>query len=639
MRSPSPALALRQARQQLLTHGECLPGTVSERLALSWRRSMAAGLTPTGRLGPVEHSTAGVLRHTLAHNHALLAHSRPVMEYLFDQVRHSQSVVVLADQRGTLMHTLGDGYFLNKAERVALSCGASWHEEQRGTNAIGTALAERDAVQIHGAEHFLERNGFLTCAASPIFSATGDLMGILDISGDHRSGSSHTLGLVSTAARMIENRLVVAGAKRGLRLHLHTQAEGIGTVAEGIVALSDDGWIVGANRAALTLLRLTAADMGASLLEHVVETPLQALLTHHRRRAQVPIVLRLRNGATVFAQVVADACTLSVASSVVTPPASARPEDALARLNTGDLQWRAASDKASKVLDKGIPVLIQGESGVGKELLARALHDSSDRASAPFVAINCAAIAENLIEAELFGYAPGAFTGAKKEGSLGRLREAQGGTVFLDEIGDMPLPLQTRLLRVLQERKVTPVGSGKVVDVDFWLICATHCKLREAAQTGHFRQDLYYRINGLTVQLPALRERTDFDALTRKLLGELHPAHEVVLEPGLAKALAAYAWPGNLRQYATLLRTTCAMLEPDEAMIEWQHLPDDIAQALLEDAVQPPAVQQALPHTLEDVSRIAMRQALESARGNMSAAARMLGISRQTLYRKLAASA
>lgn len=635
MRSPSHVLAVRQARQQLLAHGECPPGTVSERLAHSWRRSLQAGLNPAGRLGPIEHSSATLLRQTLANNHALLSHSRPVMEYLFEQVRHSQSVVVLADQRGTLMHTLGDAYFLGKAERVALACGASWHEEQRGTNAIGTALAERGAVQIHGAEHFLERNGFLTCAASPIFSGTGDLLGILDISGDHRSGSAHTLGLVSTAARMIENRLVVAGAKRGMRLHLHAQPEGIGTVAEGILTLSDDGWIFSANRAALQLLNLSLSDVGTSLLDQAVETSLQALLNHHQRRAQLPMALRLRNGATVFTQIHADAGTVN--TNVPSKAAGTAPrQDALACLDTGDTRWRASADKARKVLDKGIPILVQGESGVGKELFARALHDSSARSAAPFVAINCAAIAENLIEAELFGYAPGAFTGARKEGSMGRLREAQGGTVFLDEIGDMPLGLQTRLLRVLQERKVTPVGSGKAVEVDFALVCATHCKLREAAENGRFRQDLYYRINGLTVQLPALREREDFAALTAKLLRELHPQADVEMDTALLTQLAAYTWPGNLRQYANMLRTACAMLEPGDTHIGWQHLPDDMTEVLVEMGSTAAVGASEVARNLEDVSRIAIRQALEAARGNMSAAARVLGISRQTLYRKLA---
>jgi hypothetical protein len=263
--TPSPLLALQQARRHLLEHGHCPTGLVDERLARSWGRSMAAGLAPTGR-AMADLPSPGDLRQAMAGNHSLLSHSRPIMEYLFDQVRHSHSVVVLADRAGMLMHTLGSPGFIDKAERVALTCGASWHEAHRGTNAIGTALAEGNAVEVHGGEHFLERNSFLTCAASPILSATGELLGILDISGDHRNGHAHTLGLVSTAARMIENRLLVATCKRNIRLHLHREPEGIGSVAEGIVAVSADGWIVGANRVGLTQLGLHAGDVGATPL-------------------------------------------------------------------------------------------------------------------------------------------------------------------------------------------------------------------------------------------------------------------------------------------------------------------------------------------------------------------------------------
>jgi transcriptional regulator with PAS, ATPase and Fis domain len=197
---------------------------------------------------------------------------------------------------------------------------------------------------------------------------------------------------------------------------------------------------------------------------------------------------------------------------------------------------------------------------VGKELFARAVHDSGPRRSKPFVAINCAAVPENLIEAELFGYAPGAFTGARRDGSPGRVREAQGGTLFLDEIGDMPLPMQARLLRVLQERQVSPLGGGPSVTVDFALMCATHCKLREAAEQGRFRSDLYYRINGLTLQLPPLRERTDFAVLTKRLLHDLNPGRLVGMAPKLLERLRQHPWPGNLRQYANVLRTASAML-------------------------------------------------------------------------------
>jgi transcriptional regulator with PAS, ATPase and Fis domain len=319
--------------------------------------------------------------------------------------------------------------------------------------------------------------------------------------------------------------------------------------------------------------------------------------------------------------------------------------DALQMLDTGDVRWRAAADKVRRVLDKPIPLLIQGESGVGKELFARAAHDSGPRRSKPFVAINCAAVPENLIEAELFGYAPGAFTGAKREGSPGRLRQAEGGTLFLDEIGDMPLPMQARLLRVLQERQVTPLGGGQAVAVDFYLICASHRKLREEAAAGRFRNDLYYRINGLTVLLPPLRERSDFAVLTTRLLADLNPGRVVQVVPELLRRLGQYTWPGNLRQYANVLRTASAMLEPHEAQIDWMHLPDDVQEdltALLPMDVSPVQVlslvlpaSAAPSHNLQALSQAAIRAALENCGGNISQAAKCLGISRQTLYRKL----
>jgi transcriptional regulator of acetoin/glycerol metabolism len=636
VRHSTPALALRHARQQLIEHGTTPPGAINERLARSWQRSLEAGLLPMGRLSTNDHANAGELRHALARNHELLAHSRPVMEYLFEQVRHSQSVVILADSHSTIMHTLGDAYFLNKAARVALATGASWHEQHRGTNAIGTALAEKCAVEIHGAEHFLERNGFLTCAAAPIMASCGKLLGVLDITGDQHNGHPHTLGLVSMAARMIENRLLVATCRRDIRLHLHAHAEGIGTVAEGIIAISEEGLIIGANRIGLALLQLDAANIGSTSLSSVLDIRLDELLSRHQRRPGQAMQLHGQAGSTLFVQVQSDP---GMSPAIKATPVAAPQEavmDALSCLDTGDLRWRNASDKARRVLDKPIPILIQGDSGVGKEYFARAAHDSSARRAGPFVAINCAAIPEHLIEAELFGYAPGAFTGAKKEGSLGRLREAHHGTLFLDEIGDMPLNMQTRLLRVLQERSVTPLGDGRAIEVDFALICATHCKLREAAEQGTFRSDLYYRINGLTIQLPPLRERTDFQALAERLLASLNPGQEIHLAAEVLGRMSTHSWPGNLRQLASVLRTASAMLDAGQDCIDWHHLPDDIAEELLLPQAAPGKSGPGLAaENLDDISRSAIRQALENSRGNISMAARKLGISRQTLYRKL----
>ena len=628
------------------------PPTPSNTIARSWQRSLAAGLQPEGHCQGNIHCTDAELRQNLERNHRLLSHSIPVMQYLFEQVRRNQNIVILADQNGTLMHTLGDALFLDKAQRVALSRGASWQENHRGTNAIGTALIEGTGVEIHGNEHFLMRHHFLTCTAAPIRACDGRLLGVLDISGEEHHGHPHSLGLVTTAANMIENRLLMEQHSQSIRLHFHTLREGIGTVAEGIVALSPDGVIVGANRAAAAWLQGMACTLGLTHIEQLVDIRLRSLLDHALRQPQTPLRLhwlhRMNGISSVFARVdmppQAPLQTPTSTRSPVTISAFNLP-DALGELDTGDAQWRSAADKVRRVMDKPIPILIQGESGAGKEFLARAIHDSSTRRDKPFVAINCAAIPDNLIEAELFGYSSGAFTGARKEGSIGRFREAHGGTLFLDEIGDMPLAMQTRLLRVLQERSVTPLGGGKTVAVDFSLICATHCQLRERAQDGRFRSDLYYRINGLTVYLPSLRERSDFEAIVRNMLkNPQNPSNRLWIEQKLLSKMKQYHWPGNLRQLASVLRTASAMLDPHETQIDWQHLPDDLQQELTEsatDETSPTAAQSAAStiatsgknlHTLE---KEAIEKALEASQGNISQAARMLGISRQTLYRKM----
>ncbi|WP_269632347.1 sigma-54-dependent Fis family transcriptional regulator [Pelomonas sp. BJYL3] len=633
-----PAQQLRLARQRLTEQGLVPSPGVDALLARSWQRSLTAGLSPVGRLHCQDNLAGPELQRSRALSHELICHSEPVMEHLFEQVRHSHSMVILADPQGVLMHTRGDLDFLSKAERVALTCGASWAESQRGTNAIGTALAEAQEVEIHGAEHYLERNGFLTCAAAPIVSAQGQLMGILDISGEQRSRHPHTLGLVGTAARMIENSLVMASCRHQLVLQFHARAEGIGSVAQGLLAFSEDGWLVGANRKGLALLGLGVADLQRSAWSQLFERGMQAWLGSLRQSGGRPLLLRTQRGEAFYAQLQGRGpAVLTLAPKTGSAPLApqAPQEDALQRLDSGDARWRAAADKARRVLGKDIPLLVLGESGVGKELFAKALHEISPRRGRPFVALNCAALPESLIEAELFGYAPGAFTGARSQGAAGRLREAQGGTLFLDEIGDMPLALQTRLLRVLQEREVQPLGGGAPVALDVQLLCATHQSLAQAVSEGRFRADLYYRINGLALQLPPLRERSDLEALLDRLLQSLAPDQGLTLEPALREAFRAYDWPGNLRQLHQVLRTAVALLSPQESRIGWAHLPDDLLPQLQQ--------RQHLPggrpaQNLRELSQQAIAQALENTRGNVSAAARQLGIARQTLYRRLQAS-
>jgi len=622
---------LQQARWQLLESGRCPRGVLDERLARSWQRSLKIGLRPGGRCPVADNLEQHAVKALRERHHALLVHARPIMQYLCEQLSGSHNMVVLADPDAILVDTCGDGDFLDRAARVALTTGALWSERHRGTNGIGTALAEQSAIQVSGAEHFLERNGFMTCASAPIFSGAGQILGIVDISGDHDSDAPPTLGLVRTAAQMIENQLLIHD-ERHHRLHLHAHRQGLGTVAEGIVQVADDGRIVGGNRAGLSLLHLSLADLGGVALDAVLGVALDEVLARQHGDRQSAQRVRLADDSLVFARCVP--LQRRARSATIIP--TARP-DALARLYTGDLRWRKAGERVRRVLDKPIALLIQGESGVGKEYFARAAHESGPRRKGPFVAINCAALPESLIESELFGYRPGAFTGGRRDGYAGLLREADGGTLFLDEIGDMPLALQTRLLRVLQERKVTPLGGGKAVAVDFALISASNRVLLAEVEQGRFRVDLYYRINGLSIALPPLRERTDLDVLIARILEQLEPDRRLALHPALAEQLRGYPWPGNLRQLANVLQTACALLDADEECISWQHLPEDLQAQLQKQFTAARAAPVSVPtQNLQALSRAVIARTVEECCGNISQAARLLGISRQTVYRKLA---
>jgi transcriptional regulator of acetoin/glycerol metabolism len=592
------------------------------------------------------NASGAQLARELERQRELVAHARPVMEFLHEQTRESDSMSILAGSDGMLLHTLGDPQFVGRAERVALRLGAIWQEQFRGTNAIGTALADARAVVVHAEEHYLERNGFLTCAAVPIHDPKGRILGALDVSGDHRGYHRHTLGLVRSAARMIEHRLFDTRHDprqwSGLRLRFHIQPEGIGTVAEGLLAVTEDGQLAGANAAALELLDLDWKRLTHTRVDAVLAESLAQLMDWGQRSSATPHVVHTRGARAVWVRVEAGRLPHVARHGLVTDirasVAVVQGADALAVLDTGDAVFQTAIARARKLMGKPIAILLQGESGVGKEVFARAAHRSGPRGEQPFVAVNCAALPENLIEAELFGYQGGAFTGARREGAPGRIREAHGGTLFLDEIGDMPLPLQARLLRVLQDRVVVPLGGGKPVGVDFALVCATHRDLTTEMQAGRFREDLYYRLNGLTLRLPPLRERTDLNQLLQRELQSLMPERAATVSPEVMNAMQGYRWPGNVRQLFNALRTACALLEPDDEAIDWEHLPDDLLLALKPQTAAPrsgsPGDATDIPADLRTLSRQTIERTVAECEGNLSEAARVLGISRNTLYRR-----
>ncbi len=643
---------VQQARDVFFGRGEVPDRLVERALIRSWERCRRAGLDFLAVRDSGAVASVAALRDACERHRHLLAHAQSIMDHVYEQIRHSGSVVILSNEEGLVLHSIGDADFVERAELVALRPGASWDERERGTNAIGTALAEGGPVEVVGAEHYLERNGFLTCSATPLFDPQGQLIGALDISGDYRGYQRHTLGLVRMSAQLVEKRLFESAYTQELLLAFHPRPEYVGSLGEGLAALAPDGRILAVNPAGLEILGLRrdeATRLNCSLLFNASPG---ALVDRARRDSQALQAVTTARGQQLHLRMRGNLPPLAVPARLPTDtariPSTRRPGACgemltLDTLCTGDARLQGAIDRARRVLGRDIPILIQGESGAGKEMFAKAFHNGGPRRSAPFVALNCAAIPETLIESELFGYQGGAFTGARKEGAVGKIQQAHGGTLFLDEIGDMPLNLQARLLRVLQERSVTPLGGGRTIAVDISLVCATHRHLKEEVAERRFREDLYYRLNGLSVCLPPLRERTDLRQLATSLLRVEAGAREVAFSEEAMLAFERYAWPGNIRQLNNVIRVAIALLEDDERAIAETHLPEELFEELPLAALEAPQPAAAAAHpraaadaaSLEEVERQAVQRALEAAGGNISAAARMLGVSRNTLYRKL----
>jgi sigma-54 dependent transcriptional regulator, acetoin dehydrogenase operon transcriptional activator AcoR len=350
--------------------------------------------------------------------------------------------------------------------------------------------------------------------------------------------------------------------------------------------------------------------------------------------------IHLQNGARMYARI---SNQHEPHSQPLPKPQKRQSAASLDMLNTGDPQLALAIQQVKQVLNRDIPILIQGETGVGKELFARAIHEASQRQDQAWVAVNCAAMPENLIEAELFGYEEGAYTGAKRKGNIGKIQQANGGTLFLDEIGDMPLSLQARLLRVLQERCVTPLGSSKSIPVDFALISATNQTLKNRVAEQAFRSDLYYRINGLSVHLPTLKQRTDLPKLIETILQIEHASGHGISAEVMA-LFAQHPWPGNVRQLHNVLRTAIALA--DGQTISKQHLTPDFLDEMSLLPTKPTEQAQKQKQSshfhssnfqtsLKMQSDTVIRQAMQHHAGNISAVAKQLGVSRTTLYRKL----
>ncbi|MCQ4296470.1 sigma-54-dependent Fis family transcriptional regulator [Pseudomonas stutzeri] len=617
---------LNQHAHQVLSFGE---GTAASQgpaadpaIARSWRRCLEQHqLDPTSPHAPcvIERPRLNEHRERLDR---VIAVAHWQMNSLHQQLGSSGHAVLLTDASGVVIDSVADQAERAEFQRAGLWLGAVWNEATEGTNGVGLCLLERQALTIRRDEHFRGRHAALTCSASPVFDAEGGLLAVLNVSSARedlsRQRRFHTMALTNLSAKLIESCFFLQHCEGDYLLRFHAQPEYIGLLSEGLLAFDAEGRITTINETALNLLASNREALLGQSLESLFDLRLDRLLERARPQPGTCWPLHTHNGQRLYCQLRGPQMRV-----VVAPPKKA------AELVGGfcllDPSMRTDFNRALKVLERDVPVLLQGETGTGKEAFASALHRASTRAARPFVALNCAAIPETLIESELFGYRGGSFTGARREGMVGKLEQANGGILFLDEIGDMPLALQTRLLRVLEERKVTPLGAAMPTELNIRLISASHHELRALVASGAFREDLYYRLGGLMVALPALRERSDKAALLDHLLAEEAKGESIYLDPAARQALLGYSWPGNVRQMRNLLRTLAALSERGCIAV------DEVLAVLPADFGTVEAPRDAL----QTAEREALLAVLRERHWQISRVAEQLGISRNTLYRKL----
>jgi transcriptional regulator of acetoin/glycerol metabolism len=610
-------------RGQDLSHGPASDPSI----ARSWLRCLEDyHLDPSQTIAPtvLEH---GRLLESRERLQQVLHIAGSEMNSLHQQLSGAGHAVLLTDARGVILNCVTAPAERQIFERAGLWLGADWSEACEGTNGIGTCLVERQSLTIHRDEHFRGRHTGLTCSASPVFDPHGELLAVLDVSSAReavsRQSQFHTMALVNLSAKMIESCYFLRHFENHWLLRFHLQAESVGLFSEGLLAFDDAGRICALNQSALNLLGQVRGGLLGQSVEALFDCTLDQLLGRASANATASWPLRTRQGRHLFAALRGQVRSAPVAVSK--PAVIERPR--LPGICLDDPALQQAFGKALRVFERDVPLLINGETGSGKEAFAKAVHQASQRADKAFVALNCAAIPESLIESELFGYRGGSFTGARKEGMQGQLQQADGGTLFLDEIGDMPLALQTRLLRVLEDRLVVPIG-GEPQAINVRIISATHRDLLARVASGGFREDLYYRLNGLEIALPPLRERSDKAQLLDFLLADEAQGQIVSLDAAARQTLLSFAWPGNVRQLRNVLRTLVALSE--DGRIGVHDLPSIIRQAHVAVNAKADSVS-----TLDAAERVALLDVLRQLRWHMTLTAEHLGVSRNTLYRKL----
>ncbi len=635
--------AIVEQKKIFLSGGSVDPGIVNSMILHSWERSVAAHVDPNVKERP--RVSEGELKAILEENADLMNCAKNILDQMFSSIQEAVSALSLVSAEGVTL------YISNRVSHRTYYpdalVGSINTEEARGTNGIGTCLAERRPVEIIGAEHFRFSGECWSCSAAPILTNEGKLIGVLNVTQPRKQYHAHTHGMVKAAVCAITEQL-------RLRSLLQQRETIMEMLDDGVLVLSSSGVIDIVNRKAVAMLGGSGSLQGRNLQEvlHPGATLEEILQTHSHIQDQ-EMLFPLKHGSPLacFVSVVPIAgggkvITMREAKrmrQVAVQVAGIKPSYTFDRIMGSSAALTEVMNQARLVAGSHTTVLLLGESGTGKELFAQAIHNASPRASHPFVAVNCGALPRNLVESELFGYSEGAFTGASRSGKPGKFELADGGTIFLDEIGELPLDAQVSLLRLLQNGEVTRVGGKYSRMVSVRVVAATNRNLEDAVRDRTFREDLYYRLNVFPINLPPLRQRRgDVELLARYFLRKFALGMGKAVPGFTDYALACmeqYQWPGNVRELENMVERMVNIVREGQPVDE-SCLPAHMLVAKRrsdmrrEDhgATESAGADSGLLVTREMESII---DVLRSTRGNMRAAAALLGISRGGLYLKI----
>ena len=644
---------IKKARE-LFQHSGIVPDIqIQPRVLESWIRSRNAGVTPDRAdktLLPLEE-----VQKRIGARKFFFDTASSILAGIYRFTIGSGFIAAIFDEGGYVLSITGDQEIMSMAKANGMTAGCNRHEKNIGTNGIGTVLAIGDAIQISGEEHYFPMHYNWTCSGAPVFDPQGRIIGGICIIGAMPKANLHTLGMASAAAKAASQLLLMQDAYEKLKRTQQSMYAMLSAWPSGVMLVDKSLRIIRVNRGAARLLGRQIEQLEGHALKEFMPAD---LFDSDRREFLCDHPITLEIGRK----------TVRLSLSVKNTDAHdyvlffEKTEHLHKRINRiigseakftlddiiGDsVVMREAIRMAKLAAQNDANVLLKGESGAGKEMFAQAIHNASERRDGPFVAINCGAIPKSLIESELFGYEGGSFTGAKRDGCPGKFELANGGTIFLDEIGDMPFDVQVSLLRVLQNREVSRIGSSRTIKIDVRVISATHQNVEEAVLHNEFRNDLYYRLNVFDIQIPSLRERQD-DIITLaehflyKYAGNVGDRVRG-FSPAALLILKKYPWPGNVRELENVVERAVYMYPMD--LIEPRHLsiwnkmkeedkrtPPPLSVALGEDAKR--TVFDMIRHESE---RERIENALYSTGFKVKKAAEILGISRRTMYRRMSA--